>query len=473
MSRFERPESIVTVNSNVSISLQIGANVNPSASVWVHAMAESLPGYPVYQDSALVDTVPALSLVTVPMANTWVPAGPDTVHFTAWVSCAGDANPADDTIAMDVAVLLDLIPPELSSTALADTMDLTGPYPVAVQVTDNYGVDTSQVRLHFYRQGEAEDSVTLVKTAADSFSGHMTFAGYGMLNQRVYYYVTAGDLSHNRGTSSLYSFNQKDSLFFESFPDTIFNPAVWDTGVGWRARSGAGNLTNFAMSQRANNYPNNFNNPLTYLVPRDFRPYTGMKLHFFQRRYLASGDTCFVEATRDNGATWARLKFYTGNQTAWGQDTLAALDAFCGTGNDNDSIRIRFRIKSDAATTAIGWMIDDFRFKATGPYLGVAGDAPAAVVPQRLALLPAYPNPMSGKTTIRMQLPSSQRVSVEVYNVIGQRVRTLCNAVLPAGTHSVVWDGADERGKQVSNGVYLYQLRAGAAKLTRKLIIVR
>jgi flagellar hook assembly protein FlgD len=64
-------------------------------------------------------------------------------------------------------------------------------------------------------------------------------------------------------------------------------------------------------------------------------------------------------------------------------------------------------------------------------------------------------------------------VRLDLYNVTGQRVRTLVDAELPAGTHAVRWDGTDQQGQRAATGVYLYQLRAGAAKLTRKVVVIR
>lgn len=375
----------------------------------------------------------------------------------------------------------DPIPPVFTITALPDTMELIGPYPVTVRVTDNLGVDTSSVKVHYYRYDQygvpEADSAPMAYQGNNDYTADITFPSWSKLNQRIYYFFTARDVSinHNLGTSGLLSFNLKDSLWFESFPDSLINTASWDTGLGWYSWTGAGNITYFARSQRTTNYPSNFNNPLTYLFPRDLRPYTAMRLYFKQRRYLAAGDTCFIEATHDDGTTWDQVRYFTGNQTSWVVDTLTDLSAFCGTGQDNDSIRIRFRLQTDAsATNSIGWYIDDFRLKADGPYyVGVEGGPQTEALPKAFALQPAYPNPAQGLATISFQLPAKNKVRLEVYNIVGQRIRTLADRELEAGRHSLSWDGRDDMGRQVSNGIYFYRLEAGQVRLTNKLVIIR
>jgi flagellar hook assembly protein FlgD len=60
-----------------------------------------------------------------------------------------------------------------------------------------------------------------------------------------------------------------------------------------------------------------------------------------------------------------------------------------------------------------------------------------------------------------------------VYNVLGQEVRLLIDGYLPAGKHSVVWDGRDDNNQQVSSGVYFYRLVSQSNTLTRKMIMLK
>lgn len=98
-------------------------------------------------------------------------------------------------------------------------------------------------------------------------------------------------------------------------------------------------------------------------------------------------------------------------------------------------------------------------------------------VPATYEVSPNYPNPFNPSTLIQYQLPSSSTVELNVYNMLGQRVRTLVNDRKNAGYHQVVWDGRNELGQQVASGIYIYRFVAsnGADKFqkTRKMILLK
>lgn len=93
--------------------------------------------------------------------------------------------------------------------------------------------------------------------------------------------------------------------------------------------------------------------------------------------------------------------------------------------------------------------------------------------PRSLELAANYPNPFNPTTTIEFYLPVSVEASVRVYNVRGELVATLANEKKPAGTHTVQWDGTDGAGRQVSSGLYLYQLKIGDVEKTRRMLLIR
>ncbi|UCF62746.1 MAG: T9SS type A sorting domain-containing protein, partial [bacterium] len=84
-----------------------------------------------------------------------------------------------------------------------------------------------------------------------------------------------------------------------------------------------------------------------------------------------------------------------------------------------------------------------------------------------------YPNPFNPTTTIKYQLPQVSDVRLMIYNVLGQRVRTLVNARVEAGYHQVVWDGLNEQGSAVASGVYIYRFEAGDFQKTMKLMLLK
>ncbi|NOX36420.1 MAG: T9SS type A sorting domain-containing protein [Calditrichaeota bacterium] len=93
--------------------------------------------------------------------------------------------------------------------------------------------------------------------------------------------------------------------------------------------------------------------------------------------------------------------------------------------------------------------------------------------PDAFNLLPNYPNPFNPGTTIRYHLPRASRVKLQVYNPLGQVVRTLVEGQQPAGRYTVQWDGRDASGRQLPAGVYFYRLKAGQFEQVRKMVLVR
>lgn len=84
-----------------------------------------------------------------------------------------------------------------------------------------------------------------------------------------------------------------------------------------------------------------------------------------------------------------------------------------------------------------------------------------------------YPNPFNPATTIRYQVANKGRVSITIFNILGQKVRTLVDAVRPAGAYSITWDGTSDRGARVSSGVYLYRMEAGDFVKVQKMLLLK
>ena len=97
----------------------------------------------------------------------------------------------------------------------------------------------------------------------------------------------------------------------------------------------------------------------------------------------------------------------------------------------------------------------------------------ARAVPAAYFLAQNFPNPFNPTTTIHYALKEGGRVELGIYNVMGQQVRELVRQVQPAGTYSAVWDGRDHHGQQLANGVYFCQLRAGAFRSMRRMILMK
>lgn len=120
----------------------------------------------------------------------------------------------------------------------------------------------------------------------------------------------------------------------------------------------------------------------------------------------------------------------------------------------------------------------DFRNYPLPMYISVGtttgiGEQVNRSLPAYFSLSQNYPNPFNPETVISYSLPVASQVLLRIYNTVGQVVRTLMNGSLPAGTHSVRWDGCDDRGMPVSSGVYIYNLNAGSQQISRKMLLIR
>ncbi len=82
-----------------------------------------------------------------------------------------------------------------------------------------------------------------------------------------------------------------------------------------------------------------------------------------------------------------------------------------------------------------------------------------------------YPNPFNPQTVISYNLGSANSVSLDIYNIKGQKVKNLVNSTQEAGLHSVIWNGTDSSGNNVASGIYFYRLQAGKHSITKKVLL--
>ena len=90
-----------------------------------------------------------------------------------------------------------------------------------------------------------------------------------------------------------------------------------------------------------------------------------------------------------------------------------------------------------------------------------------------ITLMKNFPNPFRDETTISFYLPYSQKATVEIYNIKGQKVKTIFNNEIQAGFHTVSWNGTDKQKHEVANGIYFYVLKSVEHKIVKKLLFMR
>jgi endo-1,4-beta-xylanase len=95
------------------------------------------------------------------------------------------------------------------------------------------------------------------------------------------------------------------------------------------------------------------------------------------------------------------------------------------------------------------------------------------IMPANYTLDQNYPNPFNPSTTIRYTMRKSSPVKLIVYNVSGEKVRTMMDGYQNSGEYSLVWDGTDNKNQPVSSGVYFYRLSVDNFKLEKKMMLLR
>lgn len=100
-----------------------------------------------------------------------------------------------------------------------------------------------------------------------------------------------------------------------------------------------------------------------------------------------------------------------------------------------------------------------------------------AVVPRSFALSQNYPNPFNSNTIIKFEITGTSgeavQASLKVYNILGEKVKTLFDEAKYPGNHSVTWDGTNDRGEKIASGVYLYRLSTGKYSETKKMTLLK
>jgi len=130
----------------------------------------------------------------------------------------------------------------------------------------------------------------------------------------------------------------------------------------------------------------------------------------------------------------------------------------------------------DAAVTVYSWLNS---FSAASDSAGEFDiEIPAIrtsvedVAPRQLRLNANYPNPFNPSTTIEYELPEPGNVRLDIFNILGQQIRTLVDGWEDTGMHQVTWDGRDDRGNGVGAGLYLYRLQALGTSISRKMLLI-
>ncbi|RKY76515.1 hypothetical protein DRQ07_10190, partial [candidate division KSB1 bacterium] len=191
-----------------------------------------------------------------------------------------------------------------------------------------------------------------------------------------------------------------------------------------------------------------------------------VSLHYW---YETIGTDKF-EVLINAGAGWEGYEF-TGNSGGWtyGQFDLTNWPVYGNLlGHSNITFAVRFR-SSAAGINARGAFVDNVVIRKQ---TSTGVEDVFKKVPATFTLNQNYPNPFNPETAISYSLPKDSEVMLTVYNIFGQKVKTLVNQKVKAGYHTVNWNGTDDYGLKVASGVYFYKISAGSFKAMKKMILI-
>lgn len=186
---------------------------------------------------------------------------------------------------------------------------------------------------------------------------------------------------------------------------------------------------------------------------------TDLDISFGGVGFGLSGDIGWLE-NPGQGGTWT--KHLTDERNLFQRFVTGLADI------DGDGYTDQVALQFDTDT-----FLGDARWYANpGAVTGIEDDAEASL-PQKFALFQNHPNPFNPSTVIGYQLPEESPVTLSIFNLTGQKIKSLVNEKQSAGHKEITWDGYSDTGKKVSSGVYLYRLTAGAFTQTKKMVYLR
>ena len=157
-----------------------------------------------------------------------------------------------------------------------------------------------------------------------------------------------------------------------------------------------------------------------------------------------------------------------GNVTLiWGTGNIAVDPLFCDLENND------FTLAENSP--CVGTAVNGLNMGAFGvgcdPVLALSDEY--AILPQQIALYQNYPNPFNPTTIIRYDLPQAGWLTLVVYDLLGQQVKTLLSNFAEPGSKTITWNGTDDDGQVVGSGLYLYQLRSSGEIRNGKMLLLK
>ncbi len=339
--------------------------------------------------------------------------------------------------------------PVIDHQSLPSTEDIAGPFAVTAVITDRVGVDPANIWLVYRVNGGSWTVLPLAATGApDTYAADIPGQS---ANTLVEYYLEA--FGTNGFTTALPYQGPESPFSFTAGPwrviDYTATPAVSiPDDDGW----GVSSVITVPVAE------------------------SGFMLEVTVDIDITHPDRGDLQVLlTDPGGNTVTLHDQTGLGVAdlvgnWPADLTVAgpgdLDDFLDLSNKGDWTLQVIDLEPGQMGTLNSWGLHFTLVR----YVTPAGDG---TLPRLTKLGPNVPNPFNPRTEISFALAHSGQTRLSIFDVRGMLIRRLLDEDLPAGPHTVVWDGTDQSGQAASSGTYLYRLESGPVVQARKMLLVR
>lgn len=182
--------------------------------------------------------------------------------------------------------------------------------------------------------------------------------------------------------------------------------------------------------------------------------------------YSADELKYYIQSNEKPVTVWTSLLSADNSERGEVQKLLLKSDEEYATLMPGQTIELSFLVPSSSEPGTVR----DFVLQTIGYYTSLKKPS---VAPTAFALLNNYPNPFNASTIINYALPEATDIKLEIFNVLGQRIRVLVNEHQSTGHKRAVWDGKDDKGTDVSSGIYFYRLQTENYSDSRKMVLMR
>ena len=220
-----------------------------------------------------------------------------------------------------------------------------------------------------------------------------------------------------------------------------------------------------------------------------FNHYEDPFFNYFGTNFVDTGAENGISSLVGEAGTFAdglEYNFQGGSDAHYKIDQLSANVGTAFLKSEDEKVRAVYNqtdtYRTICSSTILGAFFDgnNLNIKAylMGEYINFLTNQPTSinensVLPTMAKLGQNYPNPFNPTTTISFQIPHQSNVKLTIYNLKGERIKTLLNKNIDSGYHQVIWNGKNDNGKDAVSGIYFYKLTSQSYNLIQKMILMK